>query len=232
MSGSYRPWPRRLRPSAEAMRRFEDDAIDRTAGPGTGSGDAQPLVGVILGFPDPVTRELRAWRASFGDRMAEVIPAHITLVTTTETSDWDAAARHVRAVAARTRPFTVSLRGTGTFRPVSPVVYVKVEEGFEDCVRLHLQLQQGPLARSLPFPYHPHVTVAHDLPPERLDAAQSGLSSYSASFTVTSMGLYEHDPDGFWQLREELEFGGPRDRDELARSEQGQRRQGQGARRS
>lgn len=186
---------------------FEDGTIEET--PGTAGGADRPLVGVILGFPDTVAQELRAWRASFGDRMAEVIPAHITLVTTTETSDWDAAVRHVRAVAAQARPFTVRLNGTGTFRPVSPVVYVNVEEGFEECVSLHSQLQQGPLARTLPFPYHPHVTVAHDLPPERLDEAQSGLESYSAAFTVDSMGLYQHDADGFWQLREELKFGAP-----------------------
>jgi 2'-5' RNA ligase len=82
-----------------------------------------------------------------------------------------------------------------------------VDEGFDECVSLHRELQQGPLARTLPFPYHPHVTVAHDLPPERLDEAQSGLDAYSAAFTVDSMGLYQHDADGFWQLREELRFG-------------------------
>ncbi|GAB3280942.1 2'-5' RNA ligase family protein [Sinomonas notoginsengisoli] len=167
----------------------------------------RPLVGVILGLPEPVAEELRAWRASFGDKMAEAIPAHITLVTTTETDNWDAAETHVRAVASRTEPFRISLRGTGSFRPVSPVVYVNVAEGFEECVRLHRRLQCGPLARVLPFPFHPHVTVAHDLPSEKLDAAQGALKSYRASFTVTSMGLYEHDVDGSWQLKEELGFG-------------------------
>jgi 2'-5' RNA ligase len=166
-----------------------------------------PLVGVILGFPDRVAAELRAWRASFGDPMADRIPAHITLITTTETDDWDATVRHVRAVAARARPFTVGLRGTGSFRPVSPVVYLNVLDGFRECVRLHEELQQGPLERDLPFPYHPHVTVAHDVPADRLDEAETALGSYSESFTVASMGLYEHDADGFWQLREELDFG-------------------------
>jgi 2'-5' RNA ligase len=183
----------------------EDTAIEARDGAAGGSG--QPLVGVILEFPRPVAEELQAWRASFGDGLAEGVPAHITLVTTTETSDWDAAARHVRRVAAGARPFTVGLCGSGTFRPVSPVVYVNVVEGFDECVQLHRQLQRGPLERILPFPYHPHVTVAHDLSPDRLDAAQIELESYSASFEVASMGLYEHHPDGFWQLREELGFG-------------------------
>ena len=139
--------------------------------------------------------------------MAEVIPAHITLVTTTETHDWEAAAEHVRSVAARAEPFRVELSGTGSFRPVSPVVYLNVTDGFDECVRLHKELQQGPLERDLPFPYHPHVTVAHDVPAEQLDAAESALGSYTESFTVASMGLYEHDSEGFWQLREELRFG-------------------------
>ncbi|GHG48993.1 phosphoesterase [Sinomonas cellulolyticus] len=176
-----------------------------------GASPGSPLVGVILSFPEAVAVELRAWRTSFGDPMAETIPAHITLVTTTETDDWDATARHVREVAAATAPFRVSLRGTGTFRPVSPVVFVNVAEGFDECVRLHRRLQRGPLERALPFPYHPHVTVAHDLPPEQLDAAQEALASYRQSFTVASMGLYEHDADGFWQLREELDFGARRE---------------------
>ncbi|GAA2200195.1 2'-5' RNA ligase family protein [Sinomonas flava] len=171
------------------------------------AGPTSPLVGVILGFPDRVAAELRAWRASFGDPMADLIPAHITLVTTTATDDWDAAVRHVRSVARRARPFTVGLKGTGSFRPVSPVVYLNVLDGFDQCVRLHEELQQGPLERDLPFPYHPHVTVAHDVPAERLDEAETALGSYSESFTVASMGLYEHDADGFWQLREELDFG-------------------------
>lgn len=186
---------------------LDDGPLD--GGPGIPPGS--PLVGVILSFPDRVAGELRTWRESFGDRMAESIPAHITLVTTTETNDWDATTEHVRSVAAATSPFRVSLRGTGTFRPVSPVVFVNVAEGFDECVRLHRRLQRGPLERVLPFPYHPHVTVAHDLPPEQLDAAQNALKSYRESFTVASMGLYEHDADGFWQLREELDFGTRRD---------------------
>ncbi|WP_077490345.1 2'-5' RNA ligase family protein [Sinomonas mesophila] len=185
----------------------------RTAGGAAPAAAPAPLVGVILGFPERIARELRSWRASFGDPMAEVIPAHITLVTTTETDDWDATVDHVRSVAAGAEPFRVELAGTGSFRPVSPVVYLKVTDGFDECVRLHEALQQGPLERTLPFPYHPHVTVAHDVPTEQLDAAESALHSYSESFTVASMGLYEHDAEGFWRLREELRFGAAEDED-------------------
>ncbi|GAA4043576.1 2'-5' RNA ligase family protein [Arthrobacter methylotrophus] len=168
-------------------------------------------VGVILGFPQEVARELQQWRASFGDPMAEVIPAHITLVTTTPARDWEATREHVRDVARRQAPFKITISGTGSFRPVSPVVFVNVEDGFAECVGLHEQLQSGPLARDLPFPYHPHVTVAHDVAPESLDEAETALKNYTATFPVVSMGLYEHDDNGIWQLREELDFGGDTD---------------------
>ncbi|MUU70422.1 2'-5' RNA ligase family protein [Pseudarthrobacter sp. GA104] len=170
-------------------------------------------VGVILGFPADIAAELQRWRASFGDPLADVVPAHITLVTTTPTKDWEATREHVRDVARRQRPFTVTIAGTGTFRPVSPVVFINVEDGFEDCVDLHEKLQQGPLHRELPFAYHPHVTIAHDVAPESLDEAETVLRNYRATFPVVSMGLYEHDANGIWQLREELDFGTQTDND-------------------
>ena len=170
-------------------------------------------VGVILGFPPAIAKELQRWRASFGDPMAAVIPAHITLVTTTPTQDWEATREHVREVARRQEPFMVTIAGTGTFRPVSPVVYINVEDGFDSCVDLHEKLQTGPLQRDLPFSYHPHVTIAHDVAPESLDEAETVLKDYRATFPVVSMGLYEHDADGIWQLREELDFGTETDND-------------------
>jgi len=145
--------------------------------------------------------------------MAGVIPAHITLITTTPTQDWEATRAHVREVARDQAPFMVTISGTGSFRPVSPVVFINVEDGFADCVDLHEKLQTGPLHRDLPFSYHPHVTIAHDVAPESLDEAETVLKDYRATFPVVSMGLYEHDADGIWQLREELDFGTETDND-------------------
>ncbi|HET7781858.1 MULTISPECIES: 2'-5' RNA ligase family protein [Pseudarthrobacter] len=190
------------------------DPADRRVAPHARPSRTEDIsVGVILGFPADIAAELQRWRASFGDPLADVVPAHITLVTTTPTKDWEATREHVRDVARRQRPFTVTIAGTGTFRPVSPVVFINVEDGFEDCVDLHEKLQQGPLHRELPFAYHPHVTIAHDVAPESLDEAETVLRNYRATFPVVSMGLYEHDANGIWQLREELDFGTQTDND-------------------
>lgn len=196
----------------DARKGVGPDGSGQLAVNGTDCGaDDVMCVGVILGFPPAIARELQEWRASFGDPMAEVIPAHITLITTTPTQDWAATRDHVREVAQAQKPFTITISGTGSFRPVSPVVFVNVEEGFEECVQLHEKLQRGPLERLLPFPYHPHVTVAHDVAQENLDEAETVLRDYRATFPVVSMGLYEHDTNGIWQLREELDFGGDSD---------------------
>ncbi len=80
------------------------------------------------------------------------------------------------------------LRGSGTFRPVSPVVFVPLARGISECERLEAQVRSGPLARETLFPYHPHVTVAHDLDEPALDAAFDALATYDARFT--RLGLH------------------------------------------
>ncbi len=168
---------------------------------------AEDCVGVVIAVPEPIAGELERWRASFGDPMAAVVPPHITLITTTPATDWPATIAHVRSVATIQREFPVTLKSTGTFRPLTPVVYINVAEGFDSCVDLHTRLQQGPLERELAFPYHPHVTVAHDVSDASMDSAEDQLHSFEASFTVRTMGLYEHDTSGVWKLKEELSFG-------------------------
>ncbi|XPE04388.1 2'-5' RNA ligase family protein [Arthrobacter sp. N1] len=179
----------------------------RLATPSSPPGPSGSCVGITIPIPEPLAGDLEAWRASFGDPMAAVVPPHITLITTTPASDWEATIEHVRAVAQHQRPFRVRLCSTGSFRPVSPVVFLKLADGFDECVALHARLQTGPLERDLEFPFHPHVTVAHDVSEAGMDAAVEELESFEASFDVRSMGLYEHVPSGLWKLREELRFG-------------------------
>jgi 2'-5' RNA ligase len=185
--------------------------LDRTAGPAHGDNGVQDAgvnrVGIVIGLPLDLSDELERWRASFGDPMAAVVPPHITLVTGTTSENWDTAKEHARLVAATGRPFRMRLRGTGTFRPVSPVVYLNVVEGWDECVRLHTLLQSGPLDHDPEFAYHPHLTVAHDVTEAGMDHAMTVLKDYEAEFLVQKVGLFEHDSRGLWALREELHLG-------------------------
>lgn len=166
--------------------------------------------GVAVGLPEPYTSQLQDWRERLGDPMASGIPPHVTLLPPTDLSG-DAIAEveeHLRAVAAREHPFRLRLAGSDTFRPVSPVVFVAVAEGDADCGRLEAQVRSGPLARELSFPYHPHVTVAHDLDEPALDVAVTALADYEAVFMVEAFTLFEQDVAGVWRPQRDFRLGG------------------------
>jgi 2'-5' RNA ligase len=167
-------------------------------------------IGVAIAIPQPYADELQAYRASFGDPQASAIPTHITLVPPTEVKDGIAPVReHLARVARRHPPFGLRLRGTGTFRPVSPVVFVNVTEGISSCELLAKDSRQGPLAQELAFPFHPHVTVAHDVDEAALDVAYETLADYEAWFEVDSFHLYVHGADGLWRAEADYVLDGP-----------------------
>ncbi|GAB3237863.1 2'-5' RNA ligase family protein [Kineosporia babensis] len=167
-------------------------------------------IGVVLDIPQPHGDFLRRCRADFGDPLAQEIPPHITLLPPTPVPhDEDQAIQdHLAAVAAVTAPFRIVMSGTGSFRPISPVVFVKLGEGAEHCADLQRLLRTGPLKRTLEFDYHPHVTVAHHLDDAAMDRAESALADYQAQFEATGLNFYEHDGDGVWQLRRRFGFRG------------------------
>jgi 2'-5' RNA ligase len=166
----------------------------------------QRTIGVAIAIPDPFGQELQRWREYFGDPLAAAIPSHVTLLSPICVRDLDTVDEHLLAIAEAEVPFLLYLRGTSSFRPVSPVVYVAVADGFSDCERLEKQVRSGPLYRDLRFSYHPHVTIAHDLPDERLDAALRALRTYDARFSVQGFSLYEHGEDGVWRRVRDYSF--------------------------
>ncbi|MER5471422.1 2'-5' RNA ligase family protein [Streptomyces sp. NPDC002935] len=169
-------------------------------------------IGVSIAVPEPHGSLLQERRAGFGDPAASGIPTHVTLLPPTEVDDsaLPAIEAHLVEVAAAGRPFPMRLSGTGTFRPLSPVVYVRVADGAEACTWLQKQVRDasGPVARELQFPYHPHVTVAHGIDDEAMDRAFAALSGYEAQWPCTGFALYEQGADGVWRKLREFDFGG------------------------
>jgi 2'-5' RNA ligase len=165
--------------------------------------------GVAIGLPEPFTSQLQWWRERLGDPNAAGIPPHITLLppTALRDQDLDDVEEHLRVVAAGERSFEVHLRGSSTFRPVSPVVFVPVVRGISDCERVQRKVRSGPLERALTFPYHPHVTVAHDLGEDALDLAFASLADYDAQFTVWGFTLFEQGRDKVWRPQRDFPFG-------------------------
>ncbi len=170
------------------------------------------VLGVVIDVPEPAAGELRARREQIGDPQAEAIPAHVTLLppTAVDRAQVRGVEHHLDKVAAALAPFEVRLDGVGTFRPTSPVVYVRVADGGDAFDEAQRAVRTGPLARDLYFPFHPHVTVAHKLDDAALDRAMNLLDGYRCAFVVEEFVLYEQRPDGAWRPRRRYAFGGGR----------------------
>jgi len=160
----------------------------------------ETTIGVAIAVPDPWGARLQEYRTALGDTSAVGIPTHITLMPPFEAGvdELEKIEEHLEDTARTRAPFRVHLRGTGTFRPVSPVVFVTVVEGISGCEQLAFAIRRGPLAADLAFPYHPHVTVAHHLDDHRLDLAFSELADFECTFEAGHFSLYVHDRDQGW----------------------------------
>lgn len=171
---------------------------------------AQTIVGVALPVPDPWGTHIQRLRVGYGDEQARNIPTHITLLPPTRLGreGVHALADHLQSVARSHPPFQVILRGTGTFRPVSDVVYVQVAQGVSSCEQLERHVRSGPVERTLDFPYHPHVTLAHNLSQELLDRAFADLAGFSCTFEARTFQLYTHPGDEVWTPVMEFDLGG------------------------
>jgi 2'-5' RNA ligase len=167
-------------------------------------------IGVAVPIPEPFGSELQKWRESFHDPMARAIPTHVTLLPPSEVGreELPVIEDHLAKAAVGGRPFSMLLQGTDTFRPVSPVTFVRVAQGAAECAATEALVRSGVLARETRFPYHPHVTVAHELPEDVLSRAQEILAGYEARFPVTGFALYLHGDDGVWRVRRTFPFGG------------------------
>ncbi|WP_305785013.1 2'-5' RNA ligase family protein [Symbioplanes lichenis] len=173
-------------------------------------------IGVAIDIPEPWGPLLTRRRAEAGDPQAAWTPAHVTLLGPTEIEP-EALPRiekHLEAVATEHRPFTIHLRGTGTFRPVTEVVFVTLAAGISECELLAEAIVAAEeVHRDSRFPYHPHVTVAQDVPSAALDAVFDDLAEFEARFEVPGFTLFSHDlTDGErpWQRRREYTLGGLR----------------------
>lgn len=149
-------------------------------------------VGILILVPEPLAGRVRALRESVADPEGAEIPAHVTLVPPTPLPEsvLPAVMDHLEAVAAKNAPFELRLCGTDSFQPVTDVSYLRVLDGADDCDRLQDALRTGPLEGELRYPYHPHVTLAHDVPQAGLDRALAAMGSVDERFTVDRFVLF------------------------------------------
>ena len=184
---------------------------DDTFVPRSRSAARTAVLGVVVPIPEPWSQLFVDWRAKVGDPQANSVPPHVTLLPPTEVplADRPTISAHLAEVARAHPAFDMHLSGTGTFAPVSAVVFVTVARGIGNCELIANDVRRGPLARSLSYPYHPHVTVAHDVPGDMLELAYTGLSDLSAEFRVDSFTEFEQTAGGAWAVARQYPLTGP-----------------------
>lgn len=132
--------------------------------PGSQPGE-QPLLNIfalVIYIPDPLGRFL-------DDLRRELAPhynphAHVSVLPPRQlTVDWKQASDEAQAVAESWQPFEIELTDINTF-PVTNVVYLEVGRGTDDLRALHERMNVQSLAFHEPFCYHPHSTVAQEIP--------------------------------------------------------------------
>lgn len=167
-------------------------------------------IGVAVAIPEPHASVLSEWRRRVGDPEANRIPTHVTLLPPTEfeVDQLEVVEKHLEWAAHQVGPFVMRLSGTGTFRPVSQVVFVQVSTGIAECELLERAVRQDPIQRAVEFPYHPHVTVAHDVDDAALDEAFDALRDFIAQFQVDRFVVYTQDADRTWHARREFPLTG------------------------
>jgi 2'-5' RNA ligase len=134
-------------------------------------------------LPDPVAAEVNGLRRALGDTSLQRIPPHVTLVPPVNVrEDQLATALTVLRQAAAAAPAVINLTlgPPRTFLPVNPVLYLAVDGDREALDRLRDGVFVPPFERPLSWPFVPHVTVADEALPERIEAALVALASYAA----------------------------------------------------
>src|SRR5690348_13580417 len=126
---------------------------------GAGGGEQFALV---IYIPDPLGRFLDTLRLELAPGCKP--HAHVSVLPPrTLSCPWRPVAERARAAAEEFPAFQVEMDGISTF-PVTNVIYIEVAQGKTELYRMHQALANHDLAFPEPFPYHPHITLAQELP--------------------------------------------------------------------
>jgi 2'-5' RNA ligase len=123
---------------------------------------------LVIYVPDPLGRFL-------DDLRRELVPgcnphAHVSVLPPRPLAvDWQVAGEQVRACAGNWASFDIVLGRIRIF-PVTNVIYLELGEGAPEMFRIHAAMNSLALQFDEPFAYHPHITLAQEIPPDEVAA--------------------------------------------------------------
>lgn len=172
-------------------------------------------MGVVVCIDPPVEGWVDGMRRGLGDPSVDRISPHVTLVPplNLRAADLDAALERLRAAAAGVAgPLRLTLGPAATFAPANPVVYLAVGGDVEALASLRHAVFGPPLERTLAWPWVPHVTVADDVDPDRVEAVVATFERAALVADVDRVTLLEERHDGGrrrWEPLADVTFGPP-----------------------
>lgn len=169
-------------------------------------------LGVALLIPEPFATEINGLRRALGDGSFDRIPPHITLVppVNVRVDDVTAAMAVLRKACRELEPFDVELGPVATFYPNTPAVILAVKRGgSESVLRLRDAVFIRPLARSLSWPFVPHVTLSDEVEPERINHCLKAMESFGAAVEFDRVHLLREEAGRKWIPIADATFGAP-----------------------
>jgi 2'-5' RNA ligase len=126
------------------------------------AGELLNVFALVIYIPDPLGTFLDTLRK-------ELVPqynphAHISVLPPRPLAvPWQTASDEAEALAANWTPFEIELTGVAVF-PLTGVIYIEIGGGTGELRRMHAAMNTTSLAFQEPFAYHPHITLAQELP--------------------------------------------------------------------
>jgi 2'-5' RNA ligase len=126
--------------------------------------------------------------------------------------DWRVAGEQVRACAANWAQFDVGLERLRIF-PVTNVIYLELGQGADQMFRIHDAMNSPPLDFDEPFEYHPHITLAQEIPPGKVGdvnrLAQQLWDGYTGprTFRAERATFVQNTLGNFWIDLAEVSLG-------------------------
>ena len=175
-------------------------------------------LGVVLLVPPRAAGGVDLLRVALGAAASvSHVPAHVTLVppVNVDRERLPEVEALVRRAAAGCPPIGATLGPPATFLPDNPVLYLRVAErgpggriaALRDAVFVE------PLARSLTWPFVPHVTLMDGGDPARIEAAVVALGDHQVEVAFPGLALLREQRDEagerVWRPVLEAPLGGP-----------------------
>ncbi|MBV9506123.1 MAG: 2'-5' RNA ligase family protein [Acidobacteriia bacterium] len=116
----------------------------------------------VIYLPDPLGRFL-------DDLRRELVPhynphAHVSVLPPRPLAvDWRVASEQLHALTQSWQPFDIELTQVDIF-PETKVIYLELGRGAPEMIAMHAALNERCLNFREPFDYHPHVTLAQEVP--------------------------------------------------------------------